>query len=147
MQKITAVAFIYNNDKILVAKRSMESDFMPGIFELPGGHIEEDETIEAGLAREIKEEIGLALSVHNPFYVFTYNNSDNSKQTAEIAYFCTLATQDQQIVLDAAEQSEAVWISAEEVPIYLKENPKEFEIALLGFKYIKEPQAFVNGLK
>lgn len=57
--KRIAGGIIYNNEgKILLLKRKAD-DFMGGIFELPSGNLEGNETIEEGLIREIKEETAL----------------------------------------------------------------------------------------
>lgn len=144
MQKITAVAFIYHNEKLLVAKRAACMNFMPNIYEIPGGHIEESETIEQGLQREIHEELGITINVHNPFHAFTYNNKDKTKQTVEIAYFCSLANDTEAIIIKSDEISEVRWIMQGELEQFFAENPKELDVARKGFCYIATPEYFVN---
>lgn len=60
-QVITACAAIYrkgsNGHEIMVARRALTKKFLPGKFELPGGHIEFGETLVGGLCRELKEEL------------------------------------------------------------------------------------------
>lgn len=57
--KRIAGGIIYDSEgKILLLKRR-EDDFMGGIYELPSGNLEGNETIKEGLIREIKEETGL----------------------------------------------------------------------------------------
>ena len=46
------------------------------IYMLPSGNIDENETIEEGLKREIKEEIGIDLSGFNEFIKYTYYEKD-----------------------------------------------------------------------
>ena len=53
-------ALILDNGKILVLKGVVE---MGGKWELPGGLLEQDENLESGLKREIKEEIGLDIKI------------------------------------------------------------------------------------
>lgn len=55
---LVATGILKDNDKLLAVKRSPNDEDYPGCWEFPGGHIEEDETIEEGLKRELKEEIG-----------------------------------------------------------------------------------------
>lgn len=57
--KRIAGGIIYNNEGKLLLLRRRADDFMGGIYELPSGNLEENETIEQGLIREIKEETGL----------------------------------------------------------------------------------------
>ena len=44
---------LINDDKILIGNEN-------SVFEFPGGHLEEGETIKEGLARELNEEIGFS---------------------------------------------------------------------------------------
>ena len=59
IMKRIAGGIIYDNEgRILLLKRRAD-DFMGGIYELPSGNLEGNETIKEGLIREIKEETGL----------------------------------------------------------------------------------------
>ena len=49
-------AVIIDGDKILCAQRGMEKS-LPGLWEFPGGKIEETETPQPALQREIQEEM------------------------------------------------------------------------------------------
>ena len=49
------------NGEILIAERRQDQ-FMGGFWELPGGKIEEGESNEESLARELKEELGIEIS-------------------------------------------------------------------------------------
>ena len=55
---IIAVAILYQNQKLLMQLRdNIPNILYPGQWGLFGGHIEEGETIEEGLKRELQEEI------------------------------------------------------------------------------------------
>jgi len=45
--------------EFLVEKRRDDKDVDPGYIEIPGGHVEKDETLEDALRREMKEELGI----------------------------------------------------------------------------------------
>ena len=63
-------AFIIRNGCLLVARRAKEP--AKGTLDLPGGFVDMDETVEEGMAREIREETGLeARSLH---YLFSLPN-------------------------------------------------------------------------
>lgn len=57
---ITACAFIHQqfagSEKLFWPRRAETKKFLPGKFELPGGHIEFSEDIITGLKRELLEE-------------------------------------------------------------------------------------------
>lgn len=132
-QVITAIAFLTNNaGKLLVAKRADESKFMPGIWELPGGHIEFGESIEDGLKREIMEEFDFDISVGSPFASFSYINKNSSKQTFEIALYAKLL-EEKKATLNPREHSDYRWIDQNDCDKYLAGNKEEHKIAKEGF--------------
>ncbi len=51
-------------DKILLAERP-SGKAMAGLWEFPGGKVEEFETPESALCREIKEELDITLKIEN----------------------------------------------------------------------------------
>ena len=57
-------AVIKKNDLFLIANRSFE-DNSQGLWEFPGGKVEENETFISALVRDIKEELSLNIKVGN----------------------------------------------------------------------------------
>src|ERR1044072_6984951 len=64
--RVAVKALIFDDEKRLLLVRNPDHD-----WELPGGGWEHDETPEAGLARELQEELGVELSAV-PELSFTY---------------------------------------------------------------------------
>lgn len=65
MKIIDVVAAIIEKDgKILLAQRDADSD-QAGLWEFPGGKVEQGESQPQALARELDEELGIAASVGN----------------------------------------------------------------------------------
>ena len=58
---VAAAALIDSESRILLAKRP-EGKSMAGLWEFPGGKVHKDETPEAALVRELKEELGVTTS-------------------------------------------------------------------------------------
>lgn len=57
---LTIKAVVLNkNNEVLILKRAKNDLFNGGKYDLPGGHIEENESLEDSIIREIKEETGL----------------------------------------------------------------------------------------
>ena len=58
---VSTCAIIDSNDRILITSRENRDDFS-NCWEFPGGKIEENETPEECLIRELKEEINIDVS-------------------------------------------------------------------------------------
>ncbi len=55
---VAAVALVNTNEEILLAQRP-EGKSMAGLWEFPGGKVEEGESPEFALCRELEEELGI----------------------------------------------------------------------------------------
>ena len=58
---IALLALINANNEVLISQRQNRIEY-DGYWEYPGGKVEEDETLEQAIIREIKEEINLEIS-------------------------------------------------------------------------------------
>ena len=61
-----AVRCFYIKDNKVIALKTKETNLKPGFFDIPGGKIENNETMEEAVIREYKEETGL--NIENPIY-------------------------------------------------------------------------------
>ncbi len=145
-QVITACAFIYhqfnNATKLFVAKRAETKKFLPGVYELPGGHIEFGENIKAGLKREIKEEFEVGVEVGEPFFVFDYLNEIKKSHSVEIIYFATLKGSPESIVLHPEDHSAMRWVTKEELTDLCNSSKKaddpEMQAMRRGFELLED---------
>ena len=60
--KLSVCGVIVYQSKFLIVKRSETDDFLSNCWEFPGGGVEDDESIENALVRELKEERYLQLN-------------------------------------------------------------------------------------
>lgn len=58
---VSAVAMVDGDNRVLMAQRP-EGKSMAGLWEFPGGKVEEGETPEAALVRELHEELGVNIT-------------------------------------------------------------------------------------
>ncbi|MDP1883954.1 MAG: NUDIX domain-containing protein [Candidatus Moranbacteria bacterium] len=81
--EISVKAVIFKDGKVLILRRSGDSIRDAGKLDLPGGAVEHGEKIKEGLAREIKEEIGIKIEVGPVVYLSDYEKEyalDKEKQ-------------------------------------------------------------------
>lgn len=125
-QVITACAFIHQKDdgveKLFLPRRAGTKKFLPGIFELPGGHIDFGEDPVSGLRREIAEELGMEVEVGDPFFVFTYVNKIKGSHSIEVIYFARFANNPSDITLNPDDHSEFGWFAESELAKVVEEN-------------------------
>ena len=71
MKQVTA-AILRKEDKILIAQRAAD-DECPLLWEFPGGKLEEGETLEECIVREMKEELAIDIALEGVFAVTKYH--------------------------------------------------------------------------
>ncbi len=61
-----AVGVVWKGKKLLIAQRYTQ-DLLGGLWEFPGGHQEQGESLARCVAREVREEVGIAIKVGKEF--------------------------------------------------------------------------------
>ncbi len=143
-QVITACAFIHHQfdgiEKVFMPKRAASKKFMPGVFELPGGHIDYGEDIVTGLKREIMEEHGMQIRVGDPFGVFDYVNEVKGSHSIQVTYFAEFIDPLENIQLNPEDHSEFIWFDGNDFESVMNEikGPNDPEIANIrrGFELL-----------
>ena len=69
---VAKVVLIDQKNRVLFLKRSSYVDKYAGDWDLPGGHLKPNESLEAGLSRETKEET--QLNVREPAFLLKIDN-------------------------------------------------------------------------
>jgi 8-oxo-dGTP diphosphatase len=133
-QVITACAFIHKKidgiDKVFLPRRADTKKFMPGKYEIPGGHIDYGEDIKIGLIREVKEELGVEVKLGDPFAAFTYTNHIKGSHSVEVVYFAQLIGLSDAISLHPDDHSSSGWFTEEEA-VKLNGDDEDQEIPVL----------------
>lgn len=112
MQYFLAVKGIIrrSDGKILVLKRSNRDDHKPNVWETVGGGMDQEETPQEALIREIQEEVGLVVEVKEPFNVFTFKK-DTGEYKIGITFICEYLGGE---VVLSDEHSKYRWIDPQE---------------------------------
>jgi 8-oxo-dGTP diphosphatase len=83
---IVVVGLIERDSRIFIAKRADTKKVLPGIYELPGGHVEPDESLGDAIRRELKEELQVSVEIVRLVDAFTYESGGKFK--VELCYLC-----------------------------------------------------------
>ena len=115
IEKYTTGGLVTNlHNQVLVVKRRPD-DFMPSIYELPGGTLEGDESIVDCLVRELEEETGIRFSsVEDLLPTFDYR-SGSGRKTRQFGF--VLIVPDNFTITLSGEHVAYKWVSSiEEIP-------------------------------
>ncbi|MDD5558799.1 (deoxy)nucleoside triphosphate pyrophosphohydrolase [Candidatus Methylomirabilis sp.] len=82
-----AAGLIIRDGKILIAQR-LSNVHLGGLWEFPGGKRQANESFEACLKREVMEELGLTIAVHEQ--VSSAEHHDAERQVRLRFYRCTI---------------------------------------------------------
>ena len=85
---VVAAALIDERGRVLIAQRPLGKEFS-GLWEFPGGKVESGETPELALARELREELGIALDPAALTPVAFSSGSRGARHLLLLLYRCT----------------------------------------------------------
>ncbi|MES2630369.1 MAG: NUDIX hydrolase [Patescibacteria group bacterium] len=118
-QVITVCGFIHHNfdgiEKVFLPKRAETKKFLPGVYELPGGHVDFGETTVAALKREISEELGMSVEVGDILYEFSYVNEIKKSHSIEVIYFAKFIEAIGEVQIHPEDHSEYGWFAENEL--------------------------------
>ncbi|MEO5627419.1 MAG: NUDIX hydrolase [Candidatus Saccharimonadales bacterium] len=125
-QVISVCGFIHHKfngiEKVFLAKRAETKKFLPGLYEMPGGHVDFGEDIVDALKREVTEEFGMSISVGDPFASFTYQNLIKQSHSIEVIYFATFTQSHDNVTINPEDHSEYGWFTKAEVLSTVSDN-------------------------
>lgn len=74
---LVAAAVIRRDGKILIAQRPLDKH-QGGLWEFPGGKVEDGEPVQQALVRELEEELGITVTASRPLIRITHDYPDKS---------------------------------------------------------------------
>ena len=88
--RYVGIILVNSERKVLLQLRDKTENYYPDCWTLPGGKIEEDESPEQAIVREVKEELDLNLSNPKLFKVVTRSGHDQIVERIFI-YWCKIS--------------------------------------------------------
>jgi 8-oxo-dGTP diphosphatase len=124
MQKVTA-AVIEDGGRVLIARRKA-ADRFGGYWEFPGGKLEPGEAPEAGLRRELREELGIEAAIGAFLGSFPFESAELSIEL--LAYRASI----ERGKLRPVDHDEIIWARTGDLPGYEFTEPDKPLVALLS---------------
>lgn len=106
-----AAGLVFRAGQLLITQRR-PGDHLGGLWEFPGGKLEPNETFEHCLIRELREELGIEVTVGRQIEEITHAYPE---KTVRLRFFhCTLATGEPQPLHCLA----LAWVTRQTLPTY-----------------------------
>ena len=86
---LCAAAMILKDEEVLLGLRAPDREGWPGVWDLIGGHCEENEVPEEALIREIGEEIGITPTIFTHFATIKESVSRSQADYMFLVYLVT----------------------------------------------------------
>lgn len=107
----SAHVVLIRGNKVLLVQRANDDHWMPGKWCLPGGQLDDGETLEQGLKRETLEETGYSIELEDLFYLPSI-----SYKKEHALYACDKISGKLEINHNGVvEHEDAKWISKKEI--------------------------------
>jgi 8-oxo-dGTP diphosphatase len=114
-QQVGVAGIINRGECILVVRRAAKVEFLPGLFDLPGGKVEFGESPQDAIRREIFEETSLKTEIIDLIDARSYLSKNGTQHNVELFYTLKELNDNADIKLCAREHDEYRWVTADEV--------------------------------
>lgn len=121
--KVAQKALIEKEGKILISRFPTDK-----VWDLPGGRLHRGEQPSEGLAREIKEELGIDVLIKEPFFV-EMTTAQSGEKRYFVAFKVHMNDETQPFVFQKEEVAEVAWLDKSQV-----ESTPLFEVCRRAIK-------------
>ena len=124
---------VKEKDKILVIKRSKDEETKQGHWDLPGGHVDdEDKSIEKGALRELEEETGLKSTEEDLIYVAKVESDDADKYFYTTSEWSGTIKFKENPKTGVVEHSDSKWVTIDDIKDNKSLELRTFPVYLLN---------------
>lgn len=122
---------IRKNNKYLLVKEALKQFY--GMYNIPAGHLEADESIMDGTKREIKEETGFDVDLKGLIQI------GNTKQMISFIFLCEAISEEGEY--DKEEILSTEWFTYDEI-IKLKDNLRSPDLLVDAIRCVEENKIY-----
>ena len=122
MKKEIGVFILNDYDQILLQKRSRNKKNYPNMWALCTGHVEKNEDIQDAAIRELKEELGIYVSIKK-LHSFANGKFDIINEKSSTYFFCIKCNlKEEKFIIQKEELSQVKWFDIIDVISMIKNN-------------------------
>lgn len=113
-------AVIIKDGKILITQRSFERSHAPGEWEILTGRVDQGETFEEAVRREVMEEVSLVVEPLEVINTFHFYRGEEKAEHLGVSFICKYVSGE--VKLDKNEQINFKWATAAEALELIKDK-------------------------
>ena len=134
---VDMIVFTFQEDELRVLLIERKHDPFGGTWALPGGFVDQGETLEAAAVRELAEETGITDLYLEQLYTFGEPGRDPRGWVITVAYFMLLSLEqaDQQTVLAGDDAGDARWWNIYALPDLAFDHQRIIDYALQRLRW------------
>jgi len=129
MLTVDAVVFRQFDSKVEVLLIQRKHDPFAGMWALPGGFVDMEETVEQAVVRELEEETGLKVENLKQLFTFSEIGRDPRGRSVSVTFF-GLAEKDNSSVKGGDDASDAQWFQIDQLPELAFDHIKAVNMAI-----------------
>jgi 8-oxo-dGTP diphosphatase len=116
---VAVEAVVIHKGKILITQRAFDRPHAPGEWEILTGRVDQGETLEEALIREVNEEVKLVVKPLYPFNTFHFYRGPEKAEHLGISFICEYLSG--KVELNDHEQINFKWATAQEALTLIKD--------------------------
>lgn len=128
MLTVDAVVFRQNGSQLEVLLIQRKHNPFAGMWALPGGYVDMDETVEEAIVRELEEETSLKTNNLSQLYTFSAIGRDPRGRTVSVTFF-GLTDMNNSTVKGGDDAKDAQWFDVENLPQLAFDHIKAVEMS------------------
>lgn len=109
--EVTAAIIINNNEILCMQRGTSKFDYISHKFEFPGGKVEEGETREQSLQRELKEELSVDIEIKPENHFYTVKHTYPDFMITMHSYLCYVSQRE----INRKEHISDIWLKIEKL--------------------------------